>query len=74
MGDGSSRRAVGRWARGWYYEPFAGGLPTRQQLDAIVSDRPAQILSYDGHTVVGEHPGAAARGHHEENAQPAATG
>ena len=36
--------------RGWYYQPFPGGLPTRQQLDAIVSDRPAQILSYDGHT------------------------
>ena len=36
--------------RGWYYQPFPGGLPTRQQLDAIVSDRPAQIISYDGHT------------------------
>jgi hypothetical protein len=35
---------------GWYYQPFPGGLPTRQQLDAIVSDRPAQIVSYDGHT------------------------
>ena len=36
--------------RGWSYQPFPGGLPTRQQLDAIVSDRPAQIISYDGHT------------------------
>jgi hypothetical protein len=36
--------------RGWYYQPFPGGLPTRQQLDAIVADRPAQIISYDGHT------------------------
>jgi predicted amidohydrolase YtcJ len=36
--------------RGWYYQPFPGGLPTRQQLDTIVSDRPAQIISYDGHT------------------------
>jgi predicted amidohydrolase YtcJ len=36
--------------RGWYYQPFPGGLPTRQQLDAIVSDRPAEIISYDGHT------------------------
>ena len=26
------------------------GLPTRQQLDALVPDRPAQLLSYDGHT------------------------
>ena len=35
---------------GWYYEPFADTLPTRQQLDAVVSDRPAQIISADGHT------------------------
>ena len=36
--------------RGWYYQPFPGGLPTRQMLDALVADRPAQIVSYDGHT------------------------
>jgi predicted amidohydrolase YtcJ len=35
---------------GWFYDAFPGGLPTRQQLDAIVPDRPAQILSYDKHT------------------------
>ena len=36
--------------RGWYYEPFAGGLPTRQQLDQLVPDRPAYFTAYDGHT------------------------
>jgi predicted amidohydrolase YtcJ len=36
--------------RGWHYQPFAAGLPTRQQLDAVVADRPAQIVSHDGHT------------------------
>ena len=36
--------------RGWYYEPFPGGLPTRQQLDAVVPDRPAYLTAYDGHT------------------------
>jgi predicted amidohydrolase YtcJ len=36
--------------RGWYYEPFPGGLPTRQILDAIVPDRPAYVTAYDGHT------------------------
>ena len=36
--------------RGWYYEPFPGGLPTRQQLDALVADRPAYFTAYDGHT------------------------
>jgi predicted amidohydrolase YtcJ len=35
---------------GWYYQPFTGGLPTRQLLDAVVPDRPAHIVSYDGHT------------------------
>jgi predicted amidohydrolase YtcJ len=39
--------------RGWYYEPFPGGLrglPTRQMLDALVPNRPARLVSYDGHT------------------------
>lgn len=36
--------------RGWTYEAFPGGLPTRQQLDAIVPDRPAFFVAFDGHT------------------------
>jgi len=36
--------------RGWYYSPFPGGLPTRQQLDELVPDRPAYMACYDGHT------------------------
>lgn len=35
--------------RGWYYAPFAGGLPTRQIIDKIVADRPVFLTSYDGH-------------------------
>jgi predicted amidohydrolase YtcJ len=35
---------------GWSYGAFPGGLPTRQQLDAIVGKRPAWLVSYDGHT------------------------
>lgn len=40
------------WVRGhgWMYVPFPGGLPTRQQLDAVVPDRPAFMRCYDGHT------------------------
>ena len=34
--------------RGWDDETFPGGLPTRQQLDALVSDRPAYLMSSDG--------------------------
>ena len=36
--------------RGWQYVPFPGGLPTREQLDAVVPDRPAFLTCYDGHT------------------------
>jgi len=36
--------------RGWYYQPFAGTLPTRQLLDTLVPDRPAYLVAYDGHT------------------------
>jgi predicted amidohydrolase YtcJ len=36
--------------RGWTYTTFPGGLPTRQQLDAAVPDRPAYMTAYDGHT------------------------
>jgi predicted amidohydrolase YtcJ len=36
--------------RGWYYQAFNGVMPTRQMLDALVSDRPAYLVAYDGHT------------------------
>src|SRR5829696_5408825 len=37
--------------RGWSYEPFPGSLPTREQLDAAVPDRPAVMRCYDGHSI-----------------------
>lgn len=36
--------------RGWLYGSFPEGLPTKEQLDAVVSDRPAYMECYDGHT------------------------
>ena len=36
--------------RGWLYAAFPGGMPTRQQLDAVVPDRPAYFECFDGHT------------------------
>jgi hypothetical protein len=36
--------------RGWSYASFGQGLPTRQLLDALVPDRPAYLVAYDGHT------------------------
>ena len=36
---------------GWQYTVMPGGrLPTRQDLDAIVADRPIFLAAYDGHT------------------------
>jgi len=36
---------------GWNYTYVEGGrLPTRQDLDAVLSDRPAYLQAYDGHT------------------------
>ncbi len=37
--------------RGWLYGAFPGGMPTKEQLDHLVSDRPAIMKCYDGHTV-----------------------
>jgi predicted amidohydrolase YtcJ len=35
--------------RGWQYKFFPGGLPTKEMLDSIVSDRPVYLRAYDGH-------------------------
>ena len=34
---------------GWFMEAFAGGVPTKDLLDAVVSDRPAFLPNRDGH-------------------------
>jgi predicted amidohydrolase YtcJ len=36
--------------RGWRYDTFPSGLPTRRLLDEIVPDRPVRLVSADGHT------------------------
>jgi hypothetical protein len=48
----AARNAGAPWVlgRGWLYGSFPGGLPTREQLDAVVSDRPAYMECYDGHS------------------------
>jgi predicted amidohydrolase YtcJ len=37
--------------RGWGYGPFPGGVPTKEQLDAAVPDRPAIMRCFDGHSI-----------------------
>ena len=34
---------------GWYMEAFPGGMPTKDLLDAVVSDRPVFLPNRDGH-------------------------
>ena len=36
--------------RGWLYAAFPGAMPVREQLDAVVADRPAFMGCFDGHT------------------------
>ena len=36
--------------RGWLYAAFPGGMPTREQLDQVVPDRPAYFECFDGHS------------------------
>jgi predicted amidohydrolase YtcJ len=40
------------WIRGsgWDMGLFPGGIPTRAELDAVVSDRPVLLVSKDGHS------------------------
>lgn len=58
---GEIQRRIGDWARdhpdaprvlgrGWVHAAIPGGAPTREALDAVVSDRPAYIDSYDLHS------------------------
>ncbi len=37
--------------RGWLYGAFPEGLPTKAILDQMISDRPAIMRCYDGHSV-----------------------
>jgi predicted amidohydrolase YtcJ len=37
--------------RGWGYGPFPNSVPTREQLDAAVPDRPAIMRCFDGHSL-----------------------
>jgi predicted amidohydrolase YtcJ len=48
--------------RGWSYAAFPGGLPDRRALDALVPDRPAFLVSYDGHTGWANSPALVAAG------------
>ncbi len=49
----AATRPANAWVkgRGWLYAPFTNASPTKAQLDAVVSDRPAVMTCYDGHSV-----------------------
>ncbi len=57
--------------RGWYYQPFNGAMPTRQMLDALVPDRPAYLIAYDGHTGWANSAALKAAGITRRTANPA---
>lgn len=47
----ATREPDRRWIEGdgWYMEAFAGGTPSRHDLDAVTGDRPAFFANRDGH-------------------------
>jgi predicted amidohydrolase YtcJ len=56
--------------RGWLYASFPDGLPTREQLDAVVPDRPAYMECYDGHSGWANSKALAAAGITRETKDP----
>ena len=61
MRDWAAAHPDAHWVtgEGWTYAAFPDGLPSRLQLDALVPDRPAFLVSYDGHTGWANSIGAA---------------
>ncbi len=55
---------------GWYMAAFEHGAPRREDLDAIVSDRPAFISSRDGHSAWVNSKALALAGVTAETADP----
>ena len=51
--------------RGWHYEPFPGGQPTRAQLDAVVAGSPGGDALLRRPQRLGELEGAGARRDHQ---------
>jgi len=52
VADCAARHPEEEWIQGagWDMGFFPGGIPTRQELDAAVSDRPVFLVSKDGHS------------------------
>jgi predicted amidohydrolase YtcJ len=48
---GAHRELAWIRGRGWGYGPFPNSVPTREQLDAAVPDRPAIMRCFDGHSL-----------------------
>lgn len=56
--------------RGWHYASFPNGLPTRHLLDQLVPDRPAYLVSDDGHTGWANSAALAAAGISRRTSNP----
>ena len=56
--------------RGWLYAAIPGGTPTREQLDAVVPDRPVYLECFDGHTGWANTAAMRAAGIDDETADP----
>ena len=70
----AAKNPTAAWVRGrgWNYSSFPGGLPTRAQLDAALSDRPATLVCFDGHSSWVNSKALAAAGITRDTADPPA--
>jgi predicted amidohydrolase YtcJ len=55
---------------GWGYGAFPGNLPTREELDAAVPDRPAIMMCFDAHSVWVNSKALALAGIHRTTPDP----
>ena len=56
---------------GWSMSDFPGGIPTREQLDAVVADRPVVLHQPRLPRRLGQHAGAGAGRHRPRHPDPA---
>lgn len=58
------------WGGGWRFPWFPGGMPTREELDDLIPDRPAYLRVADGHAGWANTRALEAAGVHEGTPDP----
>ncbi len=73
IGDFTGRRPEKEWVLGWgwnHYQWTEARQPQREDLDAVIPDRPAALFRSDGHSIWLNTPGLARCGIDEHTTDP----